>query len=324
MGADSNKCHSDQTMHIAFCVNEKYVPYVMVPIKGIIDNMRPGKKVCVHILTDGISDLSKRRLARLFDQSPDIEHIVYKVDGARLDGLVVRHYTILTWYRMLLPDLLPDVKKILYIDTDVAVNADLSALDEVDMTGLSIATPMDTDTFIDEPFARCGYPKEYGYVCVGIMLMHLDYWREHDLARKVIDWGREHYDVIKYPDQDSINYVCRDSKGYIPLRYGVTKSLFTQPWFYTAAHAEEMRHCVDSPAIVHYAGCAPWTMECDHPHIDIWRKYNGRLERPAKRHYATKGMVGLKVRLWDMLHPGADRAVISKQEIRRRLDAVTG
>lgn len=310
------------TLHIAFCVNEPYVNYMCVALKGIACNHSHHYHIKIHILTDHISARYIRLIDEAIGDCADIEYVIHEVDDSPLAGVVVHHYTIFTWYRMLLPDLLPDIDKILYLDTDIAVNGNLDELFDFNIDEYAIATPHDTDTFTDQPFVRCGYDKSKGYVCAGVMLMNLDFWRKYNLAEKVINWGRQNASILKYPDQDSINYVCQDFKTYLPLKYGVTKSLFTQPFFYTYEYKEQMSDCLNSPAIIHYAGCAPWYMESEHPMVDIWKSYNKRLPHPAKRKYYSKGLTGLKVRIWDMIHRYKGREAISRDEIKRRIDTI--
>lgn len=311
-----------ETLHVAFCVNEPYVSYMCVALKGIACNHSNRYPIMVHVLTDHISNKAKRLIDEAIYGNNSIDYLIHEVDDSPLEGVVVHHYTIFTWYRMLLPALLPDVDKILYLDTDTAVNGNFDELHDFNIDDYAIATPHDTDTFIDEPFLRCGYEKPKEYVCVGVMLMNLDFWRRHNLAQKVIDWGLKNASKLKYPDQDSINYVCQDLKTYIPLKYGVTKSLFTKPYFYTPEYKDQMNDCLNNPVVIHYAGCAPWFMESEHPLTDIWKTYNRLLPHPAKRRYSTKGITGLKVRIWDILHLFKGREIISCDEIKRRIDKI--
>lgn len=312
----------NDTLHIAFCVNEPYVNYMCVALKGIVTNHSHRYNIKIHILTDHISGKYKKLIDEAIADSNDIEYKIYEVDDSPLNGVVVHHYTIFTWYRMLLPALLPDVDKILYLDTDIAVNGNFDEIHDFNIDGYAIATPHDTDTFIDEPFERCGYDKSKEYVCVGVMLMNLDFWRKHSLSDRIIEWGLNNAAKLKYPDQDSINYICRDYKTFIPLKYGVTKSLFTKPYFYTADYKAQMLDCLSNPIVIHYAGCAPWYMESEHPMVDIWKSYNKCLPHPARRRYSTKGITGLKVRIWDMLHFFKGREIISRDEILQRIENI--
>ncbi len=311
-----------ETLHIAFCVNEPYVNYMCVALKGIACNHSHRYRIKIHILTDHISDFYRNLIDEAVGNCRDIEYVIHDVDDSPLAGVAIQRYTIFAWYRLLLPDLLPDVDKILYLDTDIAVHGNLDGLFDFNIEGYALAAPHDTDTFTDAPFDRCGYDKSKEYVCSGVLLMNLDFWREHRLSEKVIEWSRKNVSVQKYPDQDSINYVCQDFKTFLPLKYGVTKSLFTQPFFYTTDYKKQMYDCLNNPVIIHYAGCAPWYMESEHPMVDIWKSYNRHLPHPVKRKYYSKGLTGLKVRLWDIIHLYKGREAISRDEIRRRIDSI--
>lgn len=311
-----------ETLNIAFCVNEPYVRYMCVALKGIAYNHSHRYRIMVHILTDHISDKYRKFIDEAIDGCEDVDYLIHEVDDSPLEGVVLHRYTIYAWYRMLLPALLPDVDKILYLDTDIAVHGNFDEVYDFNINDHAIATPRDTDSFTDEPFQRCGYERSKEYVCSGVMLINLDFWRKNNIAEKVIEWGLSNASKLKYPDQDSINYVCQDFKKYISLKYGVTKSLFTKPYFYSPEYKDQMLDCLNSPIVIHYAGCAPWFMESEHPMVDIWKSYNRLLRHPAKRKYSTKGITGLKTRIWDLLHLFKGREIISRDEIRRRIDNI--
>ena len=50
-------------MHIAFCVNDHYAEYILVSIKGLLENN--SDPLVIHILSDYISDKNTNRLKKL-------------------------------------------------------------------------------------------------------------------------------------------------------------------------------------------------------------------------------------------------------------------
>ena len=303
-------------IHIAFCVNDDYAQYIMVTIKGLLENNND--PVVIHVLSDYISEKNVCRLKGLVASYPFAELNVVIVDDSKLRGLK-NTWTIYTWYRVLLPDILDeDVHRVLYLDADVLVAGSIGPLFRLDMTDKAIAGTVDFQSKDIRTYQRCGYEPEKEYVCAGVLLMNLDYWRAYDVASQVVRWGRENNDRIQFPDQDSINYICRDAKILLPLKYDIVDGFFYDDYYYQN-YPQELRECIESPAIIHYAGQAPWVVELsNHVLQDEWETYNGELKRPVRKKYQSKGLLKIKVLLYRAFYPKRNKT-LNKQDVIDRL-----
>lgn len=304
-------------MHIAFCVNDHYAEYILVSIKGLLENN--SDPLVIHILSDYISDKNTNRLKKLVGLYPNAILDIVIVDDLKLKDLKDT-WTIYTWYRVLLPEILDaSVHRVLYLDADTLVSENIEELFSLDMTGKAIAGTVDFQSKDKSTYQRCGYEAEKEYVCAGVMMMNLDYWREHDIANKIIDWGRDYNDRIQYPDQDAINYICRDMKLLLPLKYDIIDGFF-QDDYYFQNYPQELRECIESPAIIHYAGQVPWVVEIsNHLLQDEWERYNKLLSNPVKKVYQSTGFLKLKVIIYRLLHHNTRRK-IKQQNIINRLN----
>lgn len=306
-------------IHIAFCANNDYIPYVSVAIKSILEN-HIKTNIIIHILTDYISEEKLNIVKELFYSYQEQHLKIHIVDDTSLKGLKDT-WSIYTWYRVLLPQILPaNIHRILYLDADVIVKDNLQDLFILNMENKAIAGTIDIETFNNITFERCGFEMEKKYICAGVMLMNLDYWREYNLTNKIIDWGRKNNDRIKFPDQDTINYLCRDNKIILPLRYGIQSAFFINDQFYQEPLSKELSDCINRPAIIHYAGCAPWIKELStHLQTHEWIKYNQMLSNPVKRKYMTKGWNLIKMHIWNILHPFRNSNKLSFEDVKKRL-----
>ena len=308
-------------IHIAFGINDAYAPYVSVTIKSIIENNRKND-IHIHVLTDKISKSNQRRLADIVAGCKSAKLEIHTVDDSLLNGLKTRVWTIYIWYRVLLPKILPiEVKKVLYLDADTLVTTDLRELFSLDMIDKSIAASIDVQSFDDGTFERCRYDKSKKYVCSGVLLMNLEYWRENGLADKLIDWANRHRERIAFPDQDAINHVCRDSKIVLPLRFGILNVFFQNDFFCRDEYAAQLRDCIERPAIIHYAGCYPWIRFFDsHPMQDEWEKYNNMLPHPVSQVYLPKRWLHVKMILWKLAHNLFKKETrLTVEDVKRRL-----
>lgn len=306
---------------IAFCVNDAYVPYITVTIKSIAENNR-GRNIHIHVLTDAIRDISRRRLHEVVEMYDNISLHIHIVDDSLLRHLkITDNWPIHAWYRILLPDIIPeDVKTVLYLDADTLVTADLSNIFALDMTGKAVAGALDLQSFFEKTYVRCGYDPCKQYLCSGVLLLNLDYWRKYKLTKQIIDWARQNHELIKCPDQDSINVLCQDAKIVLPLQYGFMHCFCENEIFYRDPYRAELEACIERPAIIHYCGCPPWGREY-RKHIlhHEWEKYNRMLRHPVRRVYQVKGLLKLKVMIWDLLHLYGGRRQLSIAQVRDRL-----
>lgn len=298
----STELRIPRCIDLAFCINDAYADYVCVAVKSVCENNRSPQLV-IHVLSDNLSTASVDKLHSVVDPYSGVRLKYYEVDDSHLRGLKDT-WSVYTWYRVLLPSVLPTgISRVLYLDADIIVEDDLSSLWTLDMTDKAIGCAIDVLTHDPDSFARCKFPKHKKYVCAGVMLMNLDYWRRYSLAERIVEYGYSHDSEIRFPDQDTINALCADSKVVLPMRYGIQESFFRDERFHTIEYRRQLIECVECPAIVHFAGCAPWIREFDWSVMHHrWIKYSRMLPWRVNAHYLTRGLNGLKVRIYRLLH----------------------
>ena len=137
-----------------------------------------------------ISPATQRRLQLLIANHPnfslrfiDISPYYQKFRSLFLRG----HFTIETWFRLLLPELLPHYHKVLYLDADLVTETDLAELYATDLKGYLLAACHDADTaglynergsdkkFYMDHILKLKHP--YDYFQAGVILFNLDEFR---------------------------------------------------------------------------------------------------------------------------------------------------
>lgn len=310
-------------LHFAFCVNDSYARYISVPIKSILENHRD-RDISIHVLTDYICWNNRKILNEIIRNYNRTTLYIYEIDDTDLRDLEAGHWTKYAWYRILIPNILPkDIKKVLYLDADTLVVSDLSSVFSIDMGEKSIAAVEDIYSNSKETYNRLGYDSSKKYICTGVMLMNLDFWRKNLLPAKIVSWAKYNSDSIVAADQDAINYICRESKILLPLRFDIFNAFLLSDAYLQMPYLNQVKDCITNPAIIHYSGYAPWIKDRpQHLLYDEWIKYNKMLRHPVKLIYRAKGFLLLKLYLWDILHPFKDRYASwkkrHKQEILNR------
>ncbi len=171
------------TLHVALCTDENFVVPTLVAATSILENNRDSN-IQIHIISEGISDLSKRKfdeLAKAYGQKIDVK----VVDKTIFDRMVTRsRYRSSMYLRFLLPDFLATESKVLYLDCDTIVRHSLADLYNTDLTDKSCGVVVDQQCDDTQIINRLRLTEPY--FNSGVMLMNLDYWRKNALAAKII------------------------------------------------------------------------------------------------------------------------------------------
>lgn len=255
--------------NFALCCDSNYVPFACVTMKSIYESMNPEDDVRIHVLGNNLTLKDHGTLKSIGDGVK-----VYEVaDEMQKHGLgVTSEWSIATWSRLCIPDILDKgIDRVLYLDCDVIVNAPCDELFTLDMDSKSVAGCLDTQDYSGDTFVRLDYDRNLRYICAGVLMMNLLYWREHSLKDRILEYGKGR--KLKFLDQDAINYICCDSKIILPPDYGVLVPFFLHGDF-IAEYKEDMKRLFRSPKIIHYAGYQPWNYAKDKSaHADLWWKH---------------------------------------------------
>jgi lipopolysaccharide biosynthesis glycosyltransferase len=216
----------------------------------------------------------------------DLKHFAACVERAgghaqvhRVDEKLVAELTVMPrigpvmWYRTLLPSLLPDVGRILYLDADTLVVASLASLFDMTLDGRPLAA---VDNVLEPPqrerVARLTGSAD-GYFNSGVLLLDLAAMREGAWMERVLRTARAERDALQWPDQDALNLVFGPSRLELHPRWNVQNSLyFWGDWARDVFGEQSVRSAIADPAIIHFEGpgpAKPWHRDCEHP----WREH---------------------------------------------------
>lgn len=195
-------------------------------------------------------------------------------------SIQISHITVPTYYRLALPDLLPEVDECLYLDGDLVVLADLpsafgSPMKEELLRGVKAAA------YYYPSYERCLKARRLGigafdeYVNAGVLQMNLKLMRELDLTKTFEELLCENYSS---QDQDILNSACYGRIETLgPAMNLMTKyhpenpnSFDCDPSIKLCWTKKEWNEACARPVIVHYAGAEkPW-QDLSVDFADLW------------------------------------------------------
>ncbi|MGH8241975.1 MAG: glycosyltransferase family 8 protein, partial [Steroidobacteraceae bacterium] len=246
-------------IELAFAVDDRLRTRLPVVLQSIIEHT--SAPMHAHILARGLDDEFAAALERDFGAAMDLAFYDFSsVDyGAGLRML--SHTTVSTLDRLLLPELLPELDKILYLDADLVVKADLAELWMIDLKGRRIAAKSSSSPGARYVYqmvqhalsnlppsracdARRNLYDRYPMLCrafnAGVLLMNLARMRDENFARRVIPMV-ENYGMN---DQDVLNVYAAADRVELDAAW----------------NAIPRQDLTDGAKIVHFAGpVKPWS-----------------------------------------------------------------
>ena len=231
------------------------------------------------------------------------------------------HVNRAAYFRLFAATLLPiEVEKILYLDGDTIIMNSLRSLWEIDIDGIAVAGVMDNDQSFTQ-YNRLHYPSNLGYINSGVLIINLKYWRDHQIERCFVNFIHENSDRIKWHDQDVLNYVLKEEKRMLPLKYNVQHTFYFKPEYslidYWSVYTE-LHDALRYPIILHYTCLIkPWYVECPHPKVQIFLDYKKKTiwaDTPLlkfKRTWKQRLFHGLRL-LLELLHVLPRRIYVNK------------
>jgi lipopolysaccharide biosynthesis glycosyltransferase len=192
-----------------------------------------------------------------------------------------------TWYRVFLPELLPDVDRVLYLDADLIVLESVAPLWEVDMTSNLIAavTNVLEPRYANRPGAL-GIAGSRSYFNAGVLVMNLDLMRREGSSRALYEYGRRHADRLLWRDQDALNVVLGASRVPLHPRWNCMNSILAFPWSADVLGAEAVAEARANPAIRHFEGPGfnkPWHYLCQREWRELYRHHRRGTPWPRVR-----------------------------------------
>lgn len=278
-----NEMNKMSPINIVCATDENYAPYCGVMLTSVFENNK-GRELNAYILVDKL--LSEESLVKLdrLQQSYNahiecclVDRKIFEKYPLRGFGAERGQWSIVTYYRLFAEDILPkDVKQVLYLDCDIIVDGSLGELFDRDWTDIAAGVVTDMSYNEKEFYQRLQYDEAKGYFNAGVVLINLEYWREHQIGRQCMEYLQNHFDRIWNNDQDVLNVVLQDVKKTLPVRFNFQVQFLMKHFYptYSAQMQEDIR-TTTHPVIIHYAAeLKPWmAYYYSYPFYKTWKKY---------------------------------------------------
>ena len=322
--------------------DEEYALAFAVAVHSAVRNLDPTRRLRLHVLDGGVSRATRRRLLRSWD--PERVEVTWLApDLERIRAVAVETYPWPSVYlRLLAPELLPgSLSKVIYLDSDVVVRADLGRLWECEMKGALLLAVQDTGMpFVDAERALPGYAacapflwkaraienyEAHGidpgskYFNSGVLVMNLEGWRREGISQRLLACLRENRAYATLPDQYVLNSVLAGRWRELDLRWNVAPAIFRYPSAAQSPFAEAVfAQARADPWIVHYVGVEkPWRRDFHPPWQEDFQRTLDEMGWPRWRRLRWTWWPWLRERVGKRLRRAARRGRRAARRVAR-------
>lgn len=274
-------------MDILLSADKNYIMPTVVAMKSISVNNR---EVHFHVIIDeGVSEKNKATIARAVNGKKGQLVSFYTFDSGFFENFtalksVKGYISKAAYYRLFITDVLPSsIHKVLYVDGDVIIRKSLADLFAIDLSSIPIGAVTDTvENSYD--FSRLGFDKNDGYFNSGVLLINLDYWREHRIKETFMKLIEQHPEKIVKHDQDVLNMVFHDNKLKLSMKYNVQNGFLWKKEYNGFGdkydeYKDDLIAAITDPVIIHYCSRKkPWHVEDCNPYGYEFMKYYKQTE----------------------------------------------
>lgn len=275
----------DAAVPVVFAANDGFIPVFAACFRSLLDHCDPNTNYDVVLIQTNVTEENQAVLSamaapysnislRFFNATPLIRDYDLKANA---------HISVETYFRFLIQKILPDYDKVLYLDCDLIVNADVAKLYETNVDGYLLAAARDPE-FLGHVNGADKKIQHYifndlkmkdprNYFQAGVLLFNETEMRKAYTLEQWLTFASTPY---RYNDQDVLNLYCEGRVKYLDMSWNlitdcdhtrVCNTIVYAPEeiqaAYHAAHA--------APKIIHYAGHRkPWQKPTEDYAREFW------------------------------------------------------
>ena len=311
------KLSTGGTLEVACATNAAFLPHCATMLRSLLDQDDGAARI--HLLHG--EEMAPGPLDRLSEMVNDGggQLVRHRIERDRLRG-VERFAPMPTWYRFLLPELLPDLDRVLYLDCDTVVTDSLLPLWRTDLSRHSVAAVSTVFPWPEWGARHCdalGIRDPERYFNAGLMLMNLRWLRNEGHPNAVFEYALAHGDrgwfmelpdgdeasfrdyLVAHPermifaDQDAVNALLAKSRLVLHPRWNCTNQLIQSPFSVGVFGEREREEAIRNPAVRHFEGGTrpmPWAPGADAEDRALYWSYRNRTPWAAPEHPGTTAL----------------------------------
>lgn len=264
-------------IHVGCQADHRFAPDCAVMLRSLLA-ADPSEAFEIHFLHDpGLpaTDLEGLRSV-VADLGAGWHPIPVTAEDLRGFPSIPRYGGLTAWYRLLLPRLMADQRRVLYLDADLMVIEPVRALWEHDLGDHLLAAVTNPTLGSDRQrvITDLGLDSPEQYFNSGLMLLDLERLRVSGRMDEVERFVRERNAPMPWADQEPLNAVLARDRMSLHPRWNVMNPCYELPARLLPWTEDEVADAIARPAIVHFIGPRKaWHRGLSHPHKHTWHRH---------------------------------------------------
>ena len=202
------------TLDLVLITDANYMDFTRVAINSAKQTKCPNTKYHFNVMTVDVSESDVAALKAMEGEGVTVKVLPQKqADLFYIRDTHVSKASLLKYY---IAEALPELDKVLYLDSDILVLHDLNSLYKTDVSDVYLAAVKDPSWFFENTHVlELNLEARGFYFNSGVMLMNLAKFRQDDLLKKLEDFTNNNFRT--YMDQDAFNVVVGDKVKLLPF-----------------------------------------------------------------------------------------------------------
>ncbi len=249
---------------VVFSTNDTYALYCYLAIYSLLKFADKNNKYDIRVFMVSLSKDNIKLLEGLTNEYATITcmNVTSYVKDADLRGL--SFFTVETFYRLFISQILPEYRKVIYLDSDLLVLHDITPLFHTEMNGHPIAAVHDVVcSYLAEHAKELGLEMKNMFNA-GVLVIDTDEYdrqkiRQNGLKALEKDYRNKNRKFI-YVDQDVLNVTIYRDVEFIDDRWNFQWEYMWRLDSIYDEYRERYTRASKGPWIIHYAGDRkPWS-----------------------------------------------------------------
>lgn len=260
---------------VVFSFNNDFCKYFAAALRSLVTCSNPDKFYDIIVFCSDISKQNKYLLSCILKENFNIRFFDVKsylgsyLGEYNLCGF--KCWSVDMYYRLLIPIIMREYEKVLYLDSDVIVKNDVSFLFDKDFEDCEILASRDVFSLLAD-ISSFSEMKDYilntlkidnykDYFNSGVILFNISKIdKENYLERLKVAFALE---KTYYPDQDILNFIFKKRVKFIPLNWNMQYHipLYYDKYFdkFNENEFDNYNKAFENPLIIHYTSPQkPW------------------------------------------------------------------
>jgi lipopolysaccharide biosynthesis glycosyltransferase len=239
-------------MNVAFCFDQFALPGVYLSLYTLAES-NPEATLNLFLIYEGLSSRVLEFLQKSIKQLRPITQITFREFSTRGVSFAKSfHGNYMTYARLFLAELLPEIDRVIYLDSDLLVNCPIDKLWQTELEGCVIGAvpigPLEWVALERDLLLEIGLSKSASYFSAGVLLLDLAAWRAGQTTKACLDFLAANSSRCQTADQTVLNGLFSRHYVQIPKRFNIIISPDTP------SHVDSL-----APGILHFvASPKPW------------------------------------------------------------------